>query len=328
MRSYSALDSAVIRLGSFLTSRARSGSALAILMFHRVLPRKDPLLASEPDAATFSALMELVSGHFNVLPLSDAMVRLKARKLPPRAVCITFDDGYANNHAVALPILSARRIPATVFVASGFLDGGRMFNDTIIESVRRAPASLDLRDIGLGSYRLTDDSTRARAAEEIIGALKHRDPSERSRATDTIASRVGLPEHSDLMMTRDQVRELHRAGIEIGAHTITHPILTALGAEEARREISASKSELEAIIGAPVTTFAYPNGKPGADYAGAHVSMVSEAGFEAAFSTAWGSADIGSDVLQMPRIAPWGKSPSRYALQIAESFRPRRYAQV
>src|SRR6185312_13216790 len=135
-----------------------------ILMFHRVLPQKDPLLASEPDAATFSALMELVTSHFNVLRLSDAMARLRARKLPPRAVCITFDDGYANNHAVALPILRARQVPATVFVASGFLDGGRMFNDTIIESLRRAPASLDLRDIGLGSYRLTDDSTRARVA--------------------------------------------------------------------------------------------------------------------------------------------------------------------
>src|SRR5690348_5486901 len=65
MRSYSTLDSAAIRLGSFLTSRTRSGSALAILMFHRVLPQKDPLLASEPDAATFSALMELVTSHFN-----------------------------------------------------------------------------------------------------------------------------------------------------------------------------------------------------------------------------------------------------------------------
>jgi peptidoglycan/xylan/chitin deacetylase (PgdA/CDA1 family) len=328
MRRYSAIDSALIRLVCHATRRTRAGGMLAVMTFHRVLQRKDPIIPSEPDRAEFAALMDLVCAHFNVLPLSEGVALLRERRAPPRAVSITFDDGYANNCAVALPILAERRIPATVFVATGFLDGGWMFNDRVIEAVRRAPPELDLRDIGLASYRLTDDLTRARVADQIIRALKHRPASDRERTAHLIASRSGLPRDSGLMMTRDQVRQLHGAGIDIGAHTVSHPILTALQAEDARREIIDGKSQLEAIIGAPVTLFAFPNGRPGVDYDRRHVDMVAEAGFVAGFSTAWGAADANCDFMQMPRIAPWGRTPLRYALQIVASFRQRDYQRV
>jgi peptidoglycan/xylan/chitin deacetylase (PgdA/CDA1 family) len=130
------------------------------------------------------------------------------------------------------------------------------------------------------------------------------------------------------MMTRDQLRGLHRAGVEIGGHTITHPILTSISDEDARREISAGKAELEAIIGAPVKLFAFPNGKPNVDYARRHVEMVREAGFDAAFSTVWGAAYHGCDPFQLPRIAPWRQTPLRYGLQVAASFRQRSFQQA
>jgi len=324
MRQHTALDSALIRLG-VVAARGGRERALAVLTFHRVLPQKDPLLPSEPDAADFSAVVDLLSTHFNVLGLSDAVSRLKKRQLPPRAVCITLDDGYANNLSVALPILAARGVPATVFVATGFLDGGRMFNDTIIEAVRRTSAEFDLTDLGLGSYLITDDSARIRVVDELIRKLKHRDPAVRAASADAIAARVGLPADTGTMMTREQVRQLHHAGIAIGAHTITHPILTKLDDKDAQREIETGRQELEAIVGSPITLFAFPNGKPGGDYDRRHVDMVAAAGFEAAFSTAWGTADSGGDLMQLPRIAPWGKTPLRYALQIAASYRDRAY---
>ncbi len=323
MKRPSPLDSALIRLGTSMANRGGKNAALAVLMFHRVLPEPDPLLPSEPDASTFSVLMDTVASHFNVLDLTDAVRRLRDGSLPPRAVCVTFDDGYANNCTVALPILAAKGIRATVFVASGFLEGGRMFNDTIIEAVRIAPGTFDLADFGLGAYLLPDDEARIHAINDIIRKIKHIEPSARSQLTGGIAARAGLRGASALMMTHDQVRRLHRAGIEVGAHTVSHPILVGLGAEAARHEITAGKHELEAIIGARVSLFAYPNGKPASDYDGRHVAIAMEAGFEAAFSTVWGTADRSSDMFQIPRIAPWGGTPLRYGLQIAASYRRR-----
>ncbi len=194
---------------------------------------------------------------------------------------------------MALPILAARGIPATVFVAPGFLNGGRMFNDTIIEALRRAPAELDLRGYDLGSFQLTDAAARIRAFEEIITKLKYRAPRERVAWPTPSPSRSTRGSRTILMMSEDQVRQLHRSGIEIGAHTMTHPILRSVDDETARSEITDSRRRLEEIIDAPVRSFAYPNGGPGRDYTATHVALAREAGFDFAVSTAWGAATSG-----------------------------------
>ena len=119
--------------------------------------------------------------------------------------------------------------------------------------------------------------------------------------------RVGaLP--TDLMMNSDQVRDLHRSGMEIGAHTVNHPILTSITSSEAEREIDEGKRGLESLIDAPVNVFAYPNGKPNQDYDHSHVAMAKNLGFIGAVSTAPGVAQTGDDVFQLPRFTPWGKS--------------------
>ncbi|HYM35279.1 MAG TPA: polysaccharide deacetylase family protein, partial [Steroidobacteraceae bacterium] len=157
----------------------------------------------------------------------------------------------------------------------------------------------------------------------IIAELKHRDPQQREDAVERIAVRCGATLPTDLMMTDEQVRRLHRAGIDIGAHTMTHPILTCVDASSARREIVDSKSRLEAIIGAPVTTFAYPNGKPSQDYDATHVAIVRESGFDLALSTAWGAVTAHSDRYQIPRIAPWDVTSLRYAARMIRGYRQR-----
>jgi peptidoglycan/xylan/chitin deacetylase (PgdA/CDA1 family) len=110
---------------------------LSILIFHRILAAPDALLPDELDAARFDAVCGWLRRWFNVLPLDEAVRQLAAGDLAARALSITFDDGYADNHNVALPILARHGMCATFFVATGFLDGGRMFNDTLIEAVRR-----------------------------------------------------------------------------------------------------------------------------------------------------------------------------------------------
>jgi peptidoglycan/xylan/chitin deacetylase (PgdA/CDA1 family) len=100
---------------------------------------------------------------------------------------------------------------------------------------------------------------------------------------------------------------------------VSHPILARLEPDSASSEIRDSRSRLEAITGAPVTLFAYPNGKPGLDYLREHVGMVRELGFEAAVSTARGVAHSTSDPFQLPRFTPWDRTPGRFLLRLIQN---------
>ena len=145
-------------------SPAGAKARLSILIFHRVLPQPDPLFPQEMHARQFDAVCGWLANWFKVLPLDRAVDHLQAGTLPARAACITFDDGYADNHHIALPILQAHGLSATFFIATGFLDGGRMWNDTIIETARRSPLPLlDLDSLGLGRHPLGGISQRQAA---------------------------------------------------------------------------------------------------------------------------------------------------------------------
>jgi len=290
---------------------------LTILIFHRVLPQHDPLNPDEPSAQEFERRMQWVRAWFNVLPLSDAAQRLADGTLPPRALTITFDDGYADNREVAAPILHRLGLMATFFIATGYLGGGCMWNDRVIEAVRSCDASrLDLSVLGLGSFALDDTACRRHAATEVLKAIKHLEPPARQTATDAVVHAAGGRPAPALMMSVDQLRELRMLGMHVGAHTITHPILARTTEAEALHEIAAGKEQLEALMGEPVNLFAYPNGVPGADYLPEHVRMVREVGFNAAVSTAWGAASAASDRFQLPRFTPWDRSRWRFGVRL------------
>ena len=301
-----------------LQAPAGRRARLSVLIFHRVLPAPDALNPGEPDAVRFAAQMSWVREWFNILALDEAVERLRVGELPARALCITFDDGYTDNVTVALPILRRLGLPATFFVASGYLDGGRMFNDTVIEAVRRAPGPrLDLADLGIGTHSIDGEAERRAAIAALLNRLKYRPADERADLADAIAARVGAALPDDMMMTGAQLCALADAGMTIGAHTANHPILARLADDEAVREIEMGRADLEARIGRPVALFAYPNGKPGRDYTAAHVAMVRRLGFTAAMSTAPGAASLGCDPLQLPRFTPWDRSRLRYGLRLA-----------
>lgn len=293
----------------------------SILIYHRVLPGKDPLFPGEVDQFDFDHQMGMLTSMFNVMPLIDAVRHLQLGTLPARTACITFDDGYADNAEIALPILARHKISATFFIATAFLNGGRMWNDTVIELVRRLPSdTLDATSIGLGWHPLESIGQRQQAIAALISQLKYLPFPERVAQVNRLVDLADLALPDNLMMRSEQVAQLKRAGMDIGGHTVNHPILSRLPSAQARAEIADGKHALEEMIGAPVPLFAYPNGKPGGDYLAEHVAMTRDLGFEGAVTTSLGTMRNAGDLFQLPRFSPWDRTPLRYALRMARNL--------
>ena len=307
-----------------LTSMVSPGGErgrLTIVMYHRVMEQLDPLSPYTPTAEVFDRHMETLANGFKVLPLSEAIERLRNGSLPRRAACVTFDDGYRDNYTVAAPVLKRYGLPATIFVSTGFLDGGRMWNDSVIEAVRRAPgSSIDAKDIGLGVHAVSDDLERSATIAKLLHQLKYLPTAERSEKVNELCAIIGATMPMDLMLSTEEVRAARRANIEIGGHTVNHPILTQIDDRQARSEIADSKAHLEQILREKITLFAYPNGRPNQDYLVRHAAMVKEAGFVAAVSTASGAAKSDSDLFQLPRYAPWDKLKLRLQLRLLQNL--------
>jgi peptidoglycan/xylan/chitin deacetylase (PgdA/CDA1 family) len=290
---------------------------LCIITYHRILEHADPLMGAEPDISTFLWQMEALANNFNVLPLHEAIIALQENRLPPRAVCITFDDGYRSTHDLALPILKKFKLPATVFVTTAYLGEGNMWNDRIIEAIRQVPeGAIDLKEIGMGLHVIENMSDRINLVKTVSDDSKYLSTEGRLRVILKLEQLAGLSKIEGLMLTREMLVTLSKEGIEIGGHTISHPILTKLDDELAQHEIVQNKKTLEDIIGKPLRLFAYPNGKIGKDFDERHMDMAQKAGYVAAFSTAVGSATAKTHLFKIPRSRPWDLTPFLFQLRL------------
>ncbi len=312
-------------LGCWLVTRClskfvifRAAKPLSILVYHRVLPEQDPFREGIPSVNEFDWQMRLISRFFTPLSLDDALEALANNSLPSNAVCVTFDDGYRDNLTLALPVLKKHQVPATIFVATGFLDNGRMWNDTVIEAFRMYEEdTISLPSLGLVEESLNSISERCQLAERVIREIKHQSPKQRQEKVAALEKLVGasrLP--NDLMLDREGVIELHRQGVEIGAHTVTHPILSSLELDQASVELEQSRLQLESITGAPIKYFAYPNGVLGKDFREEHRQLAKEQNFAAAVTTEWGVSDCLTDLWLLRRFTPWDKSPLKFAIRM------------
>lgn len=303
-----------------ITSTLYGEKRLIVLIYHRVLDKPDPMRPGEIDVATFSWQMDLLSEYFNVLSLDDAIAKLNNGTLPPRAICITFDDGYADNHHNALPILLKRNLTACFFIATGYLNGGRMWNDTIIESFRNIDKStLSEEILDFEHFDFTSTHYRAISAQEFIRDIKHMPITKKNAYVKYIES-VSPELPNSLMLTDYQIKDLYNKGMIIGAHTVSHPILLNLNTTEIKQELYQSRSTLRQITGHPVDYFAYPNGRAGSDYLPKHTAIVKELGFSAAFTTHFGSITSKSDYMQLPRFRPWDENPTQFMMRLSYMY--------
>ncbi len=269
-----------------------------VLLYHRVFsPGIDPqLLCVSPE--NFRSQMQWLKTRCNVVSLSD-MVAQAGLGLPPDSVSVTFDDGYFDNLLFAKPILEESGIQATVFVSSGFVDCKReMWWD-------------EAEQIFLSGSQAAWDVTRPADTPEKVEyldacrKLKFMAPAERTATIDRMASERGVQltvRDSHRGLSRSELSEL-AAGkfVDIGGHTVNHPALSHLGADEQRREISADRSALQAITGKPISAFAYPFGTE-SEFDSTTVSCVGAAGYDIACANI--PAPIKADVerLAVPRV--------------------------
>ncbi len=286
------------------------------LIFHRIVRETDPMSPSEPDQAWFRRLVKMLVRRFDVISLSEAIRRLEDGRLNSPTLSITFDDGYADNYEVALPVLEEFGAPATFFVASGFVDGGRMWNDSIIETFRRLPPGPWRGGEEDFFFDLKDWASRRHAAAKLITAWKHLPPEIRQTKVDELSRSVrDLPE--DLMLSKSQLQALASSPVAtIGGHTRNHPILSAIPDARAKSEIEGGRSDLQNWLQREVTLFAYPNGKVGRDYLAVHVEIVRKLGFRAAVATDWGVLGPQGDRFAIPRFTPWHRNLDRFSLDL------------
>lgn len=327
--------------------RPRTRPIGLILLYHRVAaPPTDPqLLSVKPER--FAGHLAYLSRHFEVVSLKEFVQRMPKAGTGSRLVALTFDDGYADNLTHAKPILESFKVPATVFVSTAALETGSAFWWDDLEHLLLHPSSLpssvalDIDGQRL-EWDLGEDAEYTQdkfEAHKTWNVLHREDPTlrhglyrvlcrllrptmedTRKRTLSTLRIWAGRAEDRccEVRMLRGaDVRQLADGPwVEIGAHTVSHPVLGNLTLDAQRREIESSKHGLEAVVGRSVNTFAYPYGTK-ADYTNATAALVEEEGFALACSNYPEAVTPTSDVYQLPRFVVRDWSEERFATRLA-----------
>lgn len=304
-----------------LVLRGLSREKLSIFLFHKIPLEASRLTPYDLAYADFLKLLDYVEEHFNVLPLDDALALLESGKLPAAAACLTFDDGYNGWVEHVMPALLQRKLHATFFVTTGQFSGKPMWHERVEQALSLLPlGSLRLFDAELDTLDISDETARLHGLRRVEQYLKYLPLARREQLIERLERLSNARPEALSLMLADDVRTLHAKGFSIGAHTVNHPILTLCSEAEARHEIAAAREELSAMTAAPVTGFAYPNGRPAQDFNERHVRLVKEAGYKYAVTTQWGAATPETSRLQIPRFTPWGPSRLKMSYQLARNY--------
>lgn len=254
------------RAGAFAPFRAANRGRVLILTYHRFSRVRDPLATPEAD---FDAHLKYLKEHYTPVPLSLVAAHYAGeRELPARAACVTIDDGFADAYEVAFPVLQRHGVPATLFVITDFLDGRAwMWTDKLRHVALTTSAERLNVEVGGRSFdiKLAGRDSRLSAAGRVNSELKRLAPRAREESIERIAAAHGValpaqPPAEFGPVTWAQSRELDAGGVEIGSHTVSHPILTTTDDAQLEAELRGSRTRLEAELGRAVKLFCYPNG--------------------------------------------------------------------
>jgi len=320
---------AVLAVGSGLTRiwrrrRHRRGDFRAYVLEYHEISADGTEAEGTISAARFRRHLAHLARRYRPATVAEAAQRL-SRGLEEDLVVITFDDGYAGNREAAWPELRTAGMPATIFLTTGFLDGAELWFD-------RARRQLTtLRQLAVGRSAGGWPSTAREMLAEALGSpppesvesltreLKYLPPPRREALLSRLAEIAPPRGESARPLSWDDARALQGEGAELGGHTVSHPILSTVGAAEQEAEIRTSRERIAEELGSPPVSFAYPNGSA-RDFGDETVSAVERAGFRAACTTVRGSNRPGCDLLRLRRIGIGSDSTTLVEARLAGLF--------
>jgi peptidoglycan/xylan/chitin deacetylase (PgdA/CDA1 family) len=296
----------------------RRAPAFPVLTYHSVNDDGDPFFPAV-STAVFERQMAYLAATHRVLTVEELTDRMARGDVPRDAIAVTFDDGYRDNLTHAAPILARHGLPATVFLATGFIGAREVpWFDRLAFGIRRSGAA-DVEAPGGGRASLVSTADRLALLDRATRRLKTLPDDDRRRELDGLLERLGVAGDTGMksrMLSWDDVHALAGLGFSVGAHTVTHPILSRVSDAEARQEIEGAREAIEAATGTRPRAFAYPNGRP-ADYTPSVVDLVRRAGFTCAVTTRFGVNTPATSPWELRRGGPWETHLPTFALKLA-----------
>jgi peptidoglycan/xylan/chitin deacetylase (PgdA/CDA1 family) len=282
----------------------RRPDLLRVLTYHRVVEKDEDTSFSPGIAVSLPVFQQhaaYLSRHYHVLHIKDLLKASQSGTgLPPRSVLITFDDAYQDFARLAWPVLRRHDLPVTLFVPTAFPDHPeRVFWWDWLSQAFHLTKRRDTLETPYGSFPLSDPSQRRSAYKRVRDTIKSLPNTQVYDAVEQVCCLLDVPPAGAPILGWNDLRELARQGVCLGAHTQTHPLMNQISLEEARQEISGSFSDLLRETGSTLPVFAYPGG----ELNDATARLLQEAGVELGFTTRRGLNDLRSmDRLRISRI--------------------------
>ncbi len=286
-------------------------------MYHKLAEQHSDYITAL-STRMFQKQIKFIGRFYEVVNLERIAEPSNSRKAK---ICITFDDGYACFYKYAYPLLKKYHLPATVFLNVESIEKNiPVWSDLIsyyIWTTKKNAFELTIQGKRI-NFQLIEKGAKLTASTQLKLLFKQINNNERLSLLKEIKARLDVtePDTEELkMLTWQEIKEMSENGVSFGAHTLTHPILTKVSLDEARKEILESKRIIEEKIGKSVATFAYPNGSA-SDFNEDIKSLLKEGSFQCACTTVFGRNYQKTDPYELKRIYTSGNSILKFALRL------------
>ncbi|MBU4009416.1 MAG: polysaccharide deacetylase family protein [Proteobacteria bacterium] len=289
-----------------------------VLTFHRVGNGTNRFFDVIP-TDVFERIVQYLSKSYKIFTASEAWARTVTGNLPRNAIVITFDDGYRDNYTNAMPVLKKYKVSATLFLSTGPPDDSKLlWHDLMFNAFSETKVS-EWRFMKK-RYWLSNIQSAKLAVTTFAKYIKKLDETERDSAIYQLYRDLAIDpkenKNETTMLTWDEVKVMADNGIEIGSHTVNHPILSRLTYGQQFMEISGAIKRIEEKTGIRPKVFAYPNGRL-EDFNNDTLSILKRCGIRSAFTTEVGNNSVDSDPFMLKRGAAWSHDPNKFVLQLA-----------
>jgi len=295
----------------------RQRPVLHIFQYHRINADRDPFMGGLA-VEKFRAQMQYLASVFPIVSL-DQIAQGTVSDQHQYCAAVTIDDGYRDNFVCAFPILKQLGIPATIFLATGYIDSGQLpWYDQVRLAFKLTTRAHFCAEGGGPGGSLKPLCSRLGLMERTLGWLRRMPEWRRRSALDDVFCGLGVASDLNLpheMLRWEDIRQMSKHNIRFGAHTVTHPALSQIPASRLKSEIEGSKRTIEKHLQQPVSHFAYPFGQA-QDFNAEAKHAVRDAGFRTAVTTIWGLNEPGDDPLLLKRFTPWETSLAEFKLKL------------